>query len=164
MRRALVLPAFAACLGVSASLAAQQVTKSFDYKPVGGIQNVSLAVDDVKVQQVVFKVPKEGASSRGSKSEAVVRVDNEGPTSVAVGVAVVVMDDAGNIVAAGSGGTRTAWLPAGERGPVAMRFPYVSKNFSKAKRFTITIEVEPRPGADAPAPPVSGEASGGSVP
>ena len=154
MRRALV-SASAACLAAAASLPAEQVTRSFDYKPVDGIQNVQLAVENVRVQQVVFKVPKEGGSAaRRSRSEAVVRVDNEGEATVAVGVAVVVMDEAGHILAAGSGGTRAAWLPAGERGPVAMRFPYVSRNFSKAKRFTITLEVEPRPGAgDAPPEP-----------
>jgi hypothetical protein len=150
MRRALV-SASAACFAAAASLSAQQVTRSFDYKPVDGIQNIQLAVEDVRVHQVVFKVPKEGgASARASKSEAVVRVDNEGEASVAVGVAVVVMDEAGNIVAAGSGGTRRAWLAAGERGPVSMRFPYVSRNFSKAKRFTITMEVEPRAEAAEP--------------
>jgi hypothetical protein len=154
MRRALV--SASACLALVAPLGAQQVTRSFDYKPVDGIQNVSLAVDDVKVHQVVFKVPREGGTAaRAAKSEAVVRVDNEGQASVAVGVAVVVMDEAGNIVAAGSGGTRKAWLAAGERGPVAMRFPFVSRNFSKAKRFTITMEVEPR--ADAAPPPEAGE-------
>ncbi len=152
MRRALV-SASAACFAAVASLPAQQVTRSFDYKPVDGIQNIQLAVEDVRVRQVVFKVPKEGGTSaRASKSEAVVRVDNEGEVSVAVGVAVVVMDEAGNIVAAGSGGTRKAWLPAGERGPVAMRFPYVSRNFSKARRFTITMEVESKLGSAEPTP------------
>jgi hypothetical protein len=154
MRRSFVHFAGAACLAAAAPVAAQQVTKSFDYKPVDGIQNVSLVVEDVKVHQVVFKVPKEGgASSRAAKSEAVVRVDNEGQSAVAVGVAVVVMDEAGNIVAAGSGGTRYSWVPAGERSPVAMRFPYVSRNFAKAKRFTITLEVEPKPGAGESPPP-----------
>jgi hypothetical protein len=163
MCRALVVPASAACLALAASLSAQQVTRSFDYKPVGGIQNIQLVVEDVRVNQVVFKVPKEGgASSRASKSEAVVRVDNESGAPVAVGVAVVVMDESGNILAAGSGGTRAGWLAAGERFPVTMRFPYVSRNFSKAKRFTITMEIEPKPDAGEAAPPAGGTPSGSS--
>ena len=157
MRKAFVLSASAACLAVSASLAAQQVTRSFDYKPVDGIQNVQLAVDDVRVQQVVFKVPKEGASSRAERSEAVVRVDNEGGVPVSVGVAVVVLDEAGNIVAAGSGATRAGWVQSGSRVPVSMRLLYVSRNFAKARKFTITMEVESKPSAEpAPAPEASG--------
>jgi hypothetical protein len=163
MRRAFVLPASAAfafallSLAVSTALSAQQVTRSFDYKPVDGIQNVQLAVEDVRVQQVVFKVPKAGGkSSRAERSEAVVRVDNESGTPVSVGVAVVILDEAGNIVAAGSGATRAGWVPAGSRVPVSMRLPYVSRNFGKARKFTITMEVEPKPAGEAV--PESGDA------
>ena len=163
MRRSFVRFAGAACLAAAAPVSAQQVTRSFDYKPVDGIQNVQLAVDDVKVQQVVFKVPrasKDGRkSSRAERSEAVVRVDNEGPVPVSVGVSVVVLDEAGNIVAAGSGATRAGWVPSGTRVPVSMRLPYVSRNFGKARKFTITIEVESKPGDEA-AP--ASEAAGAS--
>ena len=158
MRRSFVLFAGAACLAAAASVPAQQVTRSFDYKPVDGIQNVSLAVDDVKVQQVVFKVPKEGGkASRAERSEAVVRVDNEGQIPVSVGVSVVVLDEAGNIVAAGSGATRAGWVQSGSRVPVSMRLPYISRNFAKARKFTITLEVETKPsGEAAPAPEAAG--------
>ena len=160
MRRSFVLFAGAACLAaaVPVPVFAQQVTRSFDYKPVGGIQSVQLAVDDVKVQQVVFKVPKDGGkASRAERSEAVVRVDNEGQTPVSVGVSVVVLDEAGNIVAAGSGATRAGWVQSGSRVPVSMRLPYISRNFAKARKFTITMEVEPKPaGEAAPAPDAAG--------
>ena len=162
--RSFVLFAGAACLSAAASVLvpvpvfAQQVTRSFDYKPVDGIQNVSLAVEDVKVQQVVFKVPKEGGkASRAERSEAVVRVDNEGRIPVSVGVSVVVLDEAGNIVAAGSGATRAGWVQSGSRVPVSMRLPYISRNFTKARKFTITLEVETKPsGEAAPAPEAAG--------
>jgi hypothetical protein len=159
MRRALVASFAFACLACSAVASAELLTKTFDYKPVNGIQNIQLVVDEVKIQQVVFQVTqKEGeAPSRVSKNEAVVRVDNEGPSPVVVGVAVVVLDEAGNIVAAGSGLTRAGWVAAGKRVPVQMRFPFVSRNFAKARKFTITMEVESKAGSAVPAPEATGQ-------
>ena len=158
MRRALVA-SFAACLACSAVASAELLTKTFDYKPVDGIQNIQLVVDDVKIQQVVFQVTqKEGeASSRAARNEAVVRVDNEGASPVVVGVAVVVLDEAGNILAAGSGATRAGWVAAGNRAPVQMRFPFVSRNFAKARKFTITMEVESKAGSAVPPPEATGQ-------
>ena len=63
-----------------------------------------------------------------------------------------ILDEAGNMVAAGSGGTRVGWLAAGERDAAAIKFPFVFRNLSKAKTFMITMEVEPKPGAATPAP------------
>ena len=164
MRRALVV---AAGLAVSVSVSAQQRTKTFDYKPVDGIQAIQLGLDEVKVDQIVFRTAKDvGTGPRQrSNSETVVRVENASQAPVAVGVAVVAMDEGGNIVAAGSGGTsgggvwcwiaggtRAGWLAPGGRESVAIRFPYVYRNLAKAKKFTLTIEVEPKTGAAAPAP------------
>ena len=72
---------------------------------------------------------------------------------VAVGVAVAILDEAGNIVAAGSGGDagRLARGRGARRG--GDQFPFVFRNFSKAKTFTITMEVEPKPGTATPTPP-----------
>ncbi|MET0620236.1 MAG: hypothetical protein ABW056_08145 [Thermoanaerobaculia bacterium] len=160
MRRALVTSFAAACFVCSAVGSAELLTKTFDYKPVDGIQNIQLVVDDVKIQQVVFQVSKEKegeAPSRVSRNEAVVRVDNESPSPVVVGVAVVVLDEAGNIVAAGSGATRAGWVAAGNRVPVQMRFPFVSRNFAKARKFTITMEVESKAGSAVPPPAATGK-------
>ena len=160
MRRALVTSFAAACLACSAVASAELLTKTFDYKPVDGIQNIQLVVDDVKIQQVVFQVApgKDGeARSRVARNEAVVRVDNEGPSPVVVGVAVVVLDEAGNILAAGSGATRAGWVAAGNRVPVQMRFPFVSRNFAKARKFTITMEVESKAGSAVPPPEATGQ-------
>jgi len=160
MRRALVASFAVACLAGSAVASAELLTKTFDYKPVNGIQSIQLGVDNVKIQQVVFQVAreKEGATpSRMARNEAVVRVDNEGSSPVVVGVAVVVLDEAGNIVAAGSGATRAGWLAAGNRAPVQMRFPFVSRNFAKARKFTITMEVESKAGSAVPPPEATGQ-------
>ena len=155
MRQALFVAVAAAGLAASApaGVTAQQVTRTFDYKPVDSIQDIQISVDKIRINQIVFQTAKEvGSGLRRSTSEAVVRVDNDGQTPVAVGVAVAVMDEAGNLVAAGSGGTRVGWLRAGERDAASIKFPFVYRNFSKAKRFTITMEVEPKPGVAAPAP------------
>ncbi len=133
--------------------AARQLTKTFDYKPVKSIQDIRLSLDNVKINQIVFHGGKEaGAGVRRSTSEAVVRIDNDGPTPVAVGVAVAVMDEDGNLVAAGSGGTRVGWLLAGERDAAAIKFPFVYRNIANARTFTITMEVEPKPGTATPTP------------
>ena len=156
MRGALVVSLAASCLAWAGGASGQQLTKTFDYRPKDSIQDVSLVVDDVRINQVVFRVPKEGAApARRSTNEMVVRVDNEGQTPVAVGVAVVVLDESGNIVAAGSGATRMGWVAVGQRIPVSMRLPFVSRNFPKAKKFTITMEVEPKTDS-APSPEASG--------
>jgi hypothetical protein len=177
MRRAFVVFAAATgCFAVSASASAQkststqqsasapmgasaqQVTRTFDYKPVDGIQSIQLVLDDVKVDQIVFRTAKDVATvpRQRSNSETVVRVVNDSQGPVAVGVAVVAMDEGGHIVAAGSGGTRTGWLEPGGRDSVAIRFPYVYRNLAKARKFTLTIEVDPRPVASVPAPAATG--------
>jgi hypothetical protein len=134
-------------LGPSAPALAQQATKSMEYKPVDSIQEIRLSVDKVRINQIVFKLAPQtgpGPGTRRSTTEAVVRIDNEGLLPVAVGVAVSVMDEAGNIVAAGSGGTRSGWLQPGERGAASIKFPYVYRNLARAKTFVVTMEVEPK--------------------
>ena len=149
MRKA-ALFAVAACL--AAPLSAQQATKKFDYKPVDGIQPINLAIDQVKVSQIVFKPGKAaGGPVRRSDAECVLRIENDGPVAMQTAVAVALFDEAGNLVAAGSGGTRAGWVAAGEHDASAIRFPFVYRNMEKAKTFLVTLEVQPRPGKDAPA-------------
>ena len=88
---------------------------------------------------------------RRSDAECVVRIDNNGAGRDAVGVAVALFDEAGNLVAAGSGGTRAGWLAAGEHDTSAIGFPFVYRNMEKAKTFLVTLEVQPRPAKDATA-------------
>ena len=144
---------FAAAVFAAAALSAQQVTKKFDYKPVDGIQTISLAIDKVKINQIVFKTGRAaGGPLRRSDAECVIRIDNDGLTPVQAGVAVALFDEEGNLVAAGSGGTRVGWLSAGERDTCAIRFPFVYRNMEKARTFLVTLEIQPKPLKDAPAP------------
>lgn len=144
---------FAAAIFAAAPLSAQQATQKFDYKPVDSIQTISLAIDKVKINQIVFKTGKAvGGPLRRSNAECVIRIDNDGLTPVQAGVAVALFDEEGNLVAAGSGGTRVGWLWAGERDTSAIRFPFVYRNMEKAKTFIVTLEVSPKPPKDAPAP------------
>lgn len=155
MRRRILALAGAACL--AAPLRAQQLTQRFDYKPVRQIQEIAFGLEKIRIRQIVFRPEMGGAGAgRHSRAEAVVRIDNEGDTAAAVGVAVVLFDGDGNIVAAGSGGTRVGWLSPGERDTSTIRFPYVYRNMDKAKSFLLSMEVQPRPqrpGASGPSPP-----------
>lgn len=90
---------------------------------------------------------------RRSDSSAEVRIDNNGTMDYIVGVAVVVMmDDEGNIVAAGSGGTRWGHLGAGERDTSRIDFPFVFRNVDQAKTFMVTLELSERKPAAKAAP------------
>ena len=67
-------------------------------------------------------------------------MDNNGFLKYEVGVAVVVSDEEGNIVAAGSGGVKLGSLGKGERDTFTIKFPSVYRNFDKAKTFMVTLE------------------------
>jgi hypothetical protein len=146
MRHRALLSAAAAWWLLSASLEAQQATRTFDYRPVDRMQEIAISVGEIRITRIAFRAGREGgAPVRRSNAECVVRVDNDGPTDVQLGVAVAIFDADGHIVAAGSGATRGVWLSAGERGTSTIRFPYVFRNLERARTFTVTMEVEPRP-------------------
>lgn len=159
MRRGVVAFAGAVCL--AGPLAAQQLTQKFDYKPVRQIQEIRFELEKIQINQIVFRSSAPpGGLPRHSTSEAVVRFDNKGETAAAVGVALVLFDGEGNIVAAGSGGTRVSWLMPGEGDTSTIRFPFVYRNLEKAKTFLLTMEIQrkpPKPEArpTPPPPPVS---------
>jgi hypothetical protein len=67
-------------------------------------------------------------------------------------VAIAVFDGDGNLVAAGSGGTRAGWLAPGEKETSAIRFPFVYRNLDKAKTFVLTIELKKKESPAAVAP------------
>lgn len=151
--RKLMLLAIAAVL--TPPLAAQQITKKFEYAPTGGAQELRIELDKVVMNQIIFKPGKSlGGPLRKSDASAEVRIDNNGTKDQVVGVAVVVMDGDGNIVAAGSGGTRWGHLNAGERDNSRIAFPFVFRNMDKAKTFMVTLELEENTkGGDKTAPP-----------
>jgi hypothetical protein len=140
-------------------LSAEGATRTFDYRPVDRIQEISLSVGEIRISRIAFQAARESSIPvRRSNAECVVRVDNDGSIDVQVGVAVAIFDADGNIVAAGSGATRAVWLSAGEHGTSTIRFPYLFRNLDRARTFTVTMEVEPRlrkgetPEAPAPTP------------
>ena len=144
MLRKLPLVLLAAAL--ASPIAAQQVTKKFDYAPVNGMQDLKFELDKVSLNQITFKPGKSlGVGIRKSDAAADVRVDNNGAVDKIVGVAVVIFDAEGNVVAAGSSGTRVGYLKAGERDTARIEFPYVFRHMDKAKTFVVTMEMTDRP-------------------
>ncbi len=125
-------------------LAAQQATQKFEWKPVGGAQEVHVESQRIVVGQITFDMGStlKGTPVRKSSAKATLRVDNNGYIDSQVGVAVVVFDEEGDVVATGSGGTQWGYLNKGDRAYYKVHFPYVYRNFDKAKTFLITIEVE----------------------
>jgi len=125
-------------------LTADQATHKFDWTPVNGVQEVRVEAQHIVVNQVVFDLGStlSGTPVRKSSAKATLRVDNNGYIDAQVGVAVVVFDGEGNVVATGSGGTKWGYLNKGDRTYYTVDFPYVYRNFDKAKSFQITIETE----------------------
>jgi hypothetical protein len=135
---------FLLAAALAAPMAADQVTKKFEWGPVHGAQDVQVDVQRVVVNQVSFDLGStlSGTPVRKSSAKAVLRVDNNGFLDVEVGIAVVVFDEEGNVVATGSGGTQWGFLNKGDRAYYKVTFPYVYRNFDRAKSFLITLETK----------------------
>ncbi len=129
---------------LGAPLAADQVTNKFDWQPVRGVQEVRVEAGQIVISQIDFDLggTLEATRFRRSSAKAVVRVDNNGWTDQEVGVAVVVFDAEGNVVATGSGGTKWGYLNKGARDYYTVDFPYVYRNFERAKTFLVTLETK----------------------
>ena len=114
--RRLSLAVFLAA-ALCASASAQVATKKFPWQPVGGVQDIDVQTEDVVVGQVVFDLGStmKGTPMRKSSAKVRVRIDNNRKSDEEVGVAVVVFDAEGNVVAAGSNGTKWGYLNKGDR-------------------------------------------------
>ena len=136
--------AFAALL--SAPLLGQAVTKKFDYQPINGVQDIDVKNGEVAVGQLVFDQGStlKGTPIRKSSADVRVRIDNNGLTDQQVGIAVVVFDAEGNVVAAGSNGTKWGYLNKGDRTYYNIDFPYVYRRLDQAASFIVTIETQPK--------------------
>jgi hypothetical protein len=146
--------ALAAALAVPAS--AQVATKKFPWQPIGGAQNVDVTTEEVVVGQVVFDLggTMKGTPLRKSSAKVRVRIDNNSMTDEEVGVAVVVFDAEGNVVAAGSNGTKWGYLNKGDRTYYDIDFPYVYRRLDNAASFMVTLETKPKgKGKSETAPP-----------
>ena len=137
-----------ACLaaGVTASVGAQVATRKFDWRPDNGVQEIEVADGKVIVNQVEFDTGStlKGTPIRKSSAKVRVRIDNNGTTDAEVGVAVVVFDAEGNVVAAGSNGTKWGFLNKGDRTYYAIDFAYVYRRLDQAATFLVTLETRPK--------------------
>ena len=133
---------FAAFL--SAPLFGQATTKKYDWAPINGVQEVDVRDGEVVVSQLVFNQGStlKGTPIRKSSADVRVRIDNNGLTDQQVGVAVVVFDAEGNVVAAGSNGTKWGYLNKGDRTYYEIDFPYVYRRLPEAASFLVTLETQ----------------------
>ena len=141
-RRFVLALMLAAALAVPAS--AQVATKKFPWQPVGGVQNIDVQTESVVVGQVAFDLGStmKGTPIRKSSAKVRVRIDNNSEVDEEVGVAVVVFDAEGNVVAAGSNGTKWGYLNKGDRTYYDIDFPYVYRRLDQAADFTVTLETK----------------------
>ncbi|HEX4440286.1 MAG TPA: hypothetical protein VH854_09470 [Thermoanaerobaculia bacterium] len=128
--------------GVSAVARGDAATKKFNWNPINGAQDTDVSDGTIVVSQVEFDLgaTMKGTPIRKSSAKAKVRIDNNGQTDQEVGVAVVVFDSEGNVVAAGSNGTKWGYLSKGDRTYYDIDFPYVYRNLDKAASFVVTLE------------------------
>lgn len=132
---------------LAAPASAQVATKKYPWQPIGGAQNIDVTTEDVHVGQVVFDLGStlKGTPIRKSSAKVRVRIDNNGFTDEEVGVAVVVFDKEGNVVAAGSNGTKWGYLGKGDRVYYSIDFPYLYRRLDDAAEFLVTLETKEKP-------------------
>jgi len=140
-RRVLGAACAAAVLTVSAATA-QVATKKYDWHPENGAQDIDVQTDKVVVSNVLWDMggTMKGTPLRKSSANVRVRIDNNGSQDAEVGVAVVVFDAEGNVVAAGSNGTKWGFLNKGDRTYYNIDFPYVYRRLDQAANFMVTLE------------------------
>jgi len=131
---------FLAAILVAAPLSAGVATQKYDWKPANGVQEVHVESDRVVVSSIEFDMGDRLKPLQASTARAVARVDNNGYLAYETGIAIVVFDGDGNIVAAGSGGVKLGYLGKGERDTFTIRFPYVYRGLANAKTFLVTLE------------------------
>jgi hypothetical protein len=127
---------------VHAPLSGEVASKKYDWAPINGVQEVEVKDGEVVVSQLVFNIGStlKGTPLRKSSADVRVRIDNNGLSDQQVGVAVVVFDAEGNVVAAGSNGTKWGYLNKGDRTYYNIDFPYVYRRLDSAASFMVTIE------------------------
>jgi hypothetical protein len=128
--------------GLAAAAAGEAATKKFNWNPINGAQDTDVTDGTIVVSQVEFDLGStiKGTPIRKSSAKAKVRIDNNGQSDEEVGVAVVVFDAEGNVVAAGSNGTKWGYLSKGDRTYYDIDFPYVYRRLDKAASFVVTLE------------------------
>ncbi len=142
----------------------RSATKKYDWQPIGGVQDIDVRTENVVVSQVLFDMggTMKGTPLRKSSANVRVRIDNNGETDEEVGVAVVVFDAEGNVVAAGSQRNQVGIPQQGRpdllRDRLSLRVPAPrpggdfivtletrAKGSGKTTTPTAEVEVGPRP-------------------
>jgi len=133
-------------LGLAGAASGDSATKKFSWNPVNGAQTTDVSDGTIVVSQVEFDLGStlKGTPIRKSSAKVKVRVDNNGQTDEETGIAVVVFDAEGNVVAAGSNGTKWGYLGKGNRTYYDIDFPYVYRRLEKAATFIVTLETLPK--------------------
>lgn len=144
MRFGRLVSAIGLAAALAAPLSGEVSTKKFDWAPINGVQDINISAGDIVIGQVVFNTGStlKGTPLRKSSADVRVRIDNNGLTDQQVGVAVVVFDAEGNVVAAGSNGTKWGYLNKGDRTYYTIDFPYVYRRLEQAATFLVTIETQ----------------------
>jgi hypothetical protein len=127
-----------------APLSGEAASKKYDWAPINGVQEIDVRDGEIVVSQLVFNTGStlKGTPLRKSSADVRVRIDNNGLTDQQVGVAVVVFDTEGNVVAAGSNGTKWGYLNKGDRTYYSIDFPYVYRRLDRAATFLVTVETQ----------------------
>lgn len=144
MRFRRFFPVVIVAAGLAAPAFSEVATKKFNWTPVNGIQKIDLEDGDIVINEVEFDLGStmKGTPIRKSSAKVKIRIDNNGKTDQAVGAAVVVFDAEGNVVAAGSNGTKWGYLNKGDRTYYEIDFPYVYRRLDKAASFIVTLETQ----------------------
>ncbi len=142
MRARRVFAVVCLAAGLAAAAAGQVATKKYDWHPENGAQDIEVQDGKVVVSNVLWNMggTMKGTPLRKSSADVRVRIDNNGSQDAEVGVAVVVFDAEGNVVAAGSNGTKWGFLNKGDRTYYAIDFPYVYRRLDQAATFMVTLE------------------------
>jgi hypothetical protein len=142
MRLRRFFPMVLLAAGLAAPAASEVSTKKFDWSPINGIQRIDMQDGDIVINEVQFDLGStlKGTPIRKSSAKVKIRIDNNGSSDQEVGAAVVVFDAEGNVVAAGSNGTKWGYLNKGDRTYYEIDFPYVYRRLDKAASFLVTIE------------------------
>jgi hypothetical protein len=129
---------------VCAPLSGEVASKKYDWAPINGVQEVDVRDGEIVVSQLVFNTGStlKGTPLRKSSADVRVRIDNNGLADQQVGVAVVIFDAEGNVVAAGSNGTKWGYLNKGKRTYYSIDFPYLYRRLDKAASFLVTVETQ----------------------
>lgn len=148
MRVRRILAAAFLTAGLAAAASGQVATKKFDWRPDNGAQDIDVQDGKVVVSQVQWDMggTMKGTPLRKSSANVRVRIDNNGNQDAEVGVAVVVFDAEGNVVAAGSNGTKWGFLNKGDRTYYSIDFPYVYRRLDQASNFIVTLETRVKGG------------------